>query len=130
MQMWTKLERSAVSIRYGGYGAYIVCWMGANSVNAYHDDCPPSCACQTQEALASKIEEHKFNDNAHIVQARDRMVDQRADIVSEFDQHSQLHSHVHRPILSMGQKVTSPVVRELQVSGPLIDPVSTLHTIA
>ena len=103
--------------------------MGANSVNAYHDDCPPSCACQTQEALASKIEEHKYNDNAHIVQARDRMVDQRADIVSEFDQHSQLHSHVHRPILSMGQKVTSPVVRELQVSGPLIDPVSTLHTI-
>ena len=126
MQMWTKLGRSAVSIRDRAY-IERVRWMGANSVITY--DCPPSCACQTQEALASKIEEHKFNDNAHIVQARDRMVDQRADIVSEFDQHSQLHSHVHRPILSMGQKVTSPVVRELQVSGPLIDPVSTLHTI-
>ena len=127
MQMWTKLERSAVSIRYGATGPTLCVGCGATFVNAY--DCPPSCACQTQEALASKIEEHKFNDNAHIVQARDRMVDQRADIVSEFDQHSQLHSHVHRPILSMGQKVTSPVVRELQVSGPLIDPVSTLHTI-
>ena len=61
------------------------------------------------------IEKRKYCDNPHIIQVRDRMVARDA-IVSEFDQHGHYyHSDAHRPILSMGQKVTAPLSLEDQV---------------